>query len=54
MSIAGCMLPATVYCSLMTCDVDTTSATNYGDATECGIYDESSVVGGPHVDSHNS
>lgn len=54
MSIAGCMSPATVYCSLIACDVDTTSATNGGDTAECGMYEESSVKLGPHVDTHNS
>lgn len=47
------MSPATVYCSLMTCNVDATSASRDGDTAECGMYVESSVVGGPHVESHN-
>lgn len=37
------MSPATVYCSLMTCNVDATPATCDGDTAEKGMYDEPSV-----------
>lgn len=33
-STYGCISPATVYCSLMTADVDSTPATDYGNTTE--------------------
>lgn len=46
------MMSATVYCSLITCDVDETAIADGGCAAECGMYDESTVSGGIHVIHH--
>lgn len=40
-STNGRIIPATVYCPLMACNVDVTTASEYGKTTECGSYDDS-------------